>query len=420
MRSAVERPATVMGTSAAFPIPEEDEEQVRAFEAKDIKRPTTTEPSMLDALLVGHHRFDGTVWKQLCDSYNRQAVGTRQVIEKQLLHLDREREKARTKEAVAEAVNDLKARTSVQVSRKQKLAAMLRENDATWREKLAERRTRSQRRDTAEDHPLEMKRGPSTPRPGTTSTPRRSMQSGQGPDPPRPGTTGGVPAIARIPFLSEAVPETNYPSSELAASDGFSSVARSTPWGDYRALTDRPSREDHVRRQKMYREMLDQQVMNKRAVQDRAKQANRDLESTTATSLYSPSHEWEQRPKLWTKELDPQMYKRALMHAKAQKEKRERDYLKEEREQYSSWVTTEMERTGATLARQEKKRLAMLDTLVESWDQMVERKAEKKSAMRRDELAQDKHLLGGTFRTAEDRVRLLRKPRPKDVYKMAP
>merc|ERR1719230_1692235 len=201
------------------------------------------------------------------------------------------------------------------------------------------------------------------------------------------------------------------------AERGFAAVAKSTPWSEYRALTDRPSREDRVRRQQMYREMLDQQVAEKKDKRTMAKQADLDLENSTATSFYSKSHIWEERP--WERyvDLEPEQYANELLRAKALKERRQRDHLNEERVQYSKWVASELKRSADTMERQEKKRLAMNEKLVESWDQMVQRKTNKRAALRNEELTRDKDMLGGTFRHAEERVRLLRKPRPPEPWR---
>lgn len=365
------------------PILEEGimEDTAAPLQAREIKRPMTTEPgekpSMLDALLKGHHRFDGTVWKQLCDSYNTQAQDTKRSMQEQQKALDREREKGRAKEALAEAIVDLRTQTSAHEGRRKKLAILLKENDETFRDRLTERRTRSQKAE--KENPFAVQ-----------SFSQRAQTSGR--------------VQSEVSEMSEE------------AERGFAAVARSTPWSEHRALTDRPTREDLVRRQNRYREMLDAQVADKRETQQRKTQADRDLEATTATSFYSPSHVWEERP--WERyvDLDPTQYKHELLSAQANREKRQKAQLNNEREQYSLWVISEMKRSADTMARQEKKRLAMNENLVESWNTMCQRKMDKKNLQRKTELAQDKNLLGGTFRHAEEKVRLLRKPRPKFQY----
>lgn len=383
------RPHTVMAMTAPT-IPEGLEETIKeepvvakaALSAREMKRPGTTEPgdrpSMLDPLLKGHHRFDGTVWKQLCDSYNAQAQFANRSMQAHMRELDKDREKERAKEAIAEATADLRARVTAHQSRRRKLAEMLKENECTFRDMLIERRTRSQRQQN--ENPFALKGMPQRP--------------------PVPG--------AVTPPPREEMPEE--------AQAGFAAVSRSTPWSEHRAMTDRPTREDLVRRQQRYKEMLDAQVADKKAAQTRKSQADRDLDTSTTTSFYSPSHVWEERP--WERyvDLEPTRYKNDLLRAHAFREKRMKQQEEAERDEYSAWVTLEMKRSADKMAKQEKKRLALNENLVHAWDQMCERKSQKRTQLRALELSQDKELLGGTFRVAEEKVRLLRKPRPVFQY----
>ena len=97
--------------------------------------------------------------------------------------------------------------------------------------------------------------------------------------------------------------------------------------------------------------MLDEQVKEKNAVKTKQKQQDRDLEKSTNTSFYTPSHVWEERP--WERyvDLNPQRYQNDLFRAKVQKETRETKHKQSEKEEYSSWVNSEMKRSADVLAK---------------------------------------------------------------------
>merc|ERR1711871_752619 len=134
---------------------------------------------MLSKLIMGHHTFEGSEWKKLCNTQNSTMDKKRRTIQEDMKKIEIKKERVRADNAILQCKRDIQMRVSAKAQRKEQLAEILKTNDAAYQERRKERRERS--RNQAGMNPFDVPGSPCTGiRPSSRPTPYT---------PPRPATT---------------------------------------------------------------------------------------------------------------------------------------------------------------------------------------------------------------------------------------